>query len=329
MTKLMIPTLLMGLVLAACGRADEPEKVASMQAQIQTLEEDNKKLRAENDTLQEQRTDYDTRLRDVTGERDALTKKLRDLESAPAKAPEETNELKQRISALEAEIATLKEHAAAATTPEPTAETEPAETPAVDVEAVKQKMEELWPLVQAGDRKALGEMQDQLDGANKELRDTYIQQVKDWVKQEPNNKHARITLAAALSTRFQDLTDPMKMGALAGEMKQETEKALTIDPDYYEAQHFLCILRVNYPSFTQEFKEADKSLDRALELQAGMIWEDRFAEIYAAYGMWYRVQQKYDEAAAKVQAGLDLAPRHQGLLDEKQRIDDAIGTEEE
>lgn len=332
MTKLMIPTLLAAMILAGCGRTDQPEKLASMQAQISTLEEDNKKLRAENETLSDQRTDYDTQLHDVTTERDDLARQLRALETEdkPEAAPDETADLKKRITELEAEIEALKEAAAAAKQPEETTEPETTDPePVIDVEAVTRKMEELWPLIKAGDRQALGDMQDQLNGANKELRDTYIQKVKDWVNEEPKNKHARVTLAAALATRFQDLKDPMKMGALAGEIKTETEEALEIDPDYYEAQHFLAILKVNYPSFTPEFKSADESLDRALELQADMTWEDRFADIYAAYGMWYRMQKKYDDAAAKVQAGLDLAPRYQGLLDEQQRIEEARNEEEE
>lgn len=329
MQKLMIPALMAVLVLAGCGRKEEPEKVASLQTQVTTLQTELERQTARNDTLMDQLREAEDRVGDLDAERIDLEKKLRELESADTPAPtaDETAPLKKRIGELEAEIAALKEKAAEVKEPDAT-EPEPAEAPEVDTAAVTRKMEELWPLVKAGDRKALGEMQGQLDGANKEIRDTYITKVRDWVKEEPNNKHARVTLASALATRFQDLTNPMDMGALAGEIKDETQKALEIDPEYYEAQHFLAILQVNYPSFTPEFKSANVALDKALELQSKLTWEDRFGDIYAAYGMWYRVKKEYDNAAAKVQAGLDLVPRHQGLLDEQQRIEDARAEEE-
>ena len=45
--------------------------------------------------------------------------------------------------------------------------------------------------------------------------------------------------------------------------------------------------------------------------------------MYAAYAEWYFKQDKLEEAAAKVQAGLDHAPRNQGLLDEQTKIENA------
>jgi outer membrane murein-binding lipoprotein Lpp len=325
MSKLMIPILAGALVLAGCGQKDDAQKVASLESQVSTLEAEIERQIARNETLQTQNTDYDTRLRDATAERDSLRIQLNRLESSEKDTAGDTDALKARIAELEAEVEALRQAAAATPDPETTPEPEPPVK--IDTEAVKRKMEELWPLLQAGDRNALGDMQDLLDGANKELRDTYITQVRDWVKDEPESKQARMVLAVALATRFQDLKDPMQMGALAGEIKDQTEAALKIDPDYYEARHFLAILKANYPSFTPEFKTANEALDKALELQAKMTWEDRFADIYAAYGMWYRMQKQYDDAAAKVQAGLDLAPRNQGLLDEMKRINNAQGGE--
>ena len=333
MRKLFIPTLLLGLPIAGCSRQAEPEKVASLQAQVQTLETENEKLQAENDTLHDQRTDYDTQVRELTNERDRLLGQVRDLEArdtrepAPVETTDETPTLKKRIAELEAEIETLKAEAS------PAAETETVEAPPeveVDPE-VKRQLADLLPLVKGEtSTDSLEKLVGTLERADEQTRIDYVEEMRNWVKNDPESKHAHLALALTLTARFQDLEgDIMKQAALAGEVAEETNKAIEIDPEFYEAVHFLGILQVNYPSFTPEFKEANKTLDRALEMQAEMTWEDDFAEIYAAYGMWYRVQKKYDDAAAKVQAGLDLAPRNQGLLDEQQRIEDARNAEEE
>ena len=326
MRELTVLMLMAGLLIAGCGREEEPPKVEPLHAHVTSLETELERQSSRNETLLDQLREQENLVQDLTTERNKLAQQVRELKDskAPESTVDDTEALKQRITALEAELESLKQET---TDPEP--DTDPAEQPEIDTVTITRKMEELWPLVKAGDRQALGEMQSQLNGANKEIRDSYISELRDWVSNEPSSKHARYALAIGLATRFQDLTDPMQQGALAGEIQTETMKALEIDPEYYEAQHFLAILRVNYPSFTPEFKDADESLDKALELQSKLTWEDRFAEIYAAYGKWYRVQKMYDEANAKVQAGLDLAPRHQALLDEQQRIEDASSTEEE
>ena len=64
-------------------------------------------------------------------------------------------------------------------------------------------------------------------------------------------------------------------------------------------------------------------LAHLLATAPGPGWEDRFADMYAAYAEWYFKQDKLEEAAAKVQAGLDHAPRNQGLLDEQTKIENA------
>jgi hypothetical protein len=86
---------------------------------------------------------------------------------------------------------------------------------------------------------------------------------------------------------------------------------------------FLALMKVEYPTFSPEFKGANQDLERALKLQAKMTWEDDFADIYVGYSTWYRKQGKLDEAAARCQAGLDKAPRHEGLLAEKKKVEDA------
>jgi tetratricopeptide (TPR) repeat protein len=115
----------------------------------------------------------------------------------------------------------------------------------------------------------------------------------------------------------------IEQGILAGNIMKEAKKANLIDPDFYDAVAFVGVFKANYPQGFPEFDEAYKDLDKALELQAKMTWEDRFCDIYIAYTKWYFNQKKYDEALAKAQAGLDKDARNQDLIDWKKKIEDA------
>ncbi len=328
MKRILLCLACAALLAAGCGQNRDAE-VAALKSENQTTRTELERQQARVETLQDQLTQLDTDLRDARGEADALKLKLSKAEKPDNSA--ELQRLQSRITELEAEIERLKSTPVESPSIEPAppeVRTEP--EPKADPQA-KQRLDELLPLVKTGtDQAALNEALGLIEKADKPTRDEFIAQLRQWTKDEPGNKHARLALALALTSRFQDLRgDMMKQGALAAEVKKETDKALAIDPDYYEAVHFLAILKANYPSFTPEFKDAPASLDKALELQANMTWEDRFAEIYTAYAMWYRVQKKYDEAAAKVQAGLDHAPRNQGLIDEQQAIEKARNSAEE
>ena len=331
MKKTLIAMATCAALLAGCSSGKKDEQIATLQGQVKTLEASVKQSNQRNDTLQEQVTDLDGKLRDAQGEADDLRVKL---ERANKESdPEQVALLQKRIGELQLEIDRLKAAPPVTESPKETTEpTKPEETPAgptPDPE-VKQKLQDLLPLVKGEtDMTSLREAVGLINTADKQTRDEFIASIQQWVKDEPENKHARMALARVLTTRFQDIKNPLQQGALATDIKKETEKALEIDPDYYEAQHFLAILKVNYPTFLPEFTGADKDLDKALDMQAKMTWEDRFADIYAAYGLWYRKQNKLDEAAAKVQAGLDHAPRNQGLLDEQKAIEDARNAESE
>ncbi|MCB9895069.1 MAG: hypothetical protein H6839_11515 [Planctomycetes bacterium] len=324
MKKTIIAAAACVALLAGCS-AEKDEKIASLQGQVKSLEANVQHTNARNETLQDQVTELDGKLHDAETEADELRLKLQ--KASKDDNSEEVARLNKRIGELQSEIDRLKA-APVASEPEKdsTDPAEPTKTP-VDPQPdpeLQRKLEDLLPLVKGETgSESLRKLQTLLYSADKATRDDYIAKVRKWVEDEPQNKQARMALASVLTTRFQDLKNPMDQGALATQIKKETETALEIDPEYYEAQHFLAILKVNYPTFMPEFTGADKDLDKALELQAKMTWEDRFADIYSAYGMWYRKQEKYDEAAAKVQAGLDHAPRNQGLLDEQQAIEDA------
>jgi hypothetical protein len=234
----------------------------------------------------------------------------------------ELQRLRQRVSELDGENRRLEGEIAAANTPEKPVE-KPAPKPA-DPEAIKQA-EDLLGRVKAnpGNGDTVEELANALHKADAPTREKAANELKAIVAADPKNKEARLALASVMATRFRDLRNPMDQGKLAGDIKTELDKALEIDPAYYDAQHFMAIMKVNYPPFTDEFKTANKDLDRALELQASLPWEDEFGDIYAAYSGWYRAQGMLDEAAAKVQAGLDKAPRHEGLLAEKKKVDEA------
>lgn len=325
-----------GLAVAACGQNTEHEReIASLKAEHAALQQTADNLADENDQLQSRLRRRETEVREVRVELEGLKQRMSHAESEPEKpeAPrpeidtELVDELRAKIADLEAEIEELKQRAETPDNDEGEEVDLPVKT--LDPAVVERKVNELMPLVRAGDGNAMGELTDTLNRADKASRDDAIQRLRDWASDEPDNKHARLALAMVLTTRFRDLANPMEQGALASEVKTEIEKATEIDPDYYEARHFLAILKVNYPPFTPEFKEADKDLDKALELQQAMTWEDHFAEIYASYSMWHRMQNQLDEAAGWVQKGLDRAPRNQGLLDERARVEEARDAQEE
>jgi tetratricopeptide (TPR) repeat protein len=302
-------------MLAACSREAPPPVPASASLDANSVE-----LNARVETLQDQLARYDSDLKDAQAEVVSLNRQLQ--AANDTKALDQAN---ARITELEAEVVKLKAELKAAEpapTPEPVEpKTEPAQPAPASAED-KQRLADLLPQVKEGtEAGVVSEYVELLSRVDKATRDDAIKVMQQWVKDEPENKQARLTLAMVLTTRFADFArEPMKQGALAGDIKTELDTALKIDPDYYDAVHFLAIMKVNYPSFTPEFKDAPTTLQRALELQKNLPWQERFAEIYAAWGMWHRVQGQLEDAAARVKQGLDQWPTDQGLLDEQARI---------
>ncbi|MBK9973789.1 MAG: hypothetical protein IPP14_03345 [Planctomycetes bacterium] len=235
-------------------------------------------------------------------------------------------EQEQRVKDLETQLAVAK----AAQPTKPAEVEKPADAAKADpatVEEATRRIDELLPLVKsdAGTARQREEMVNLMFKADKATRDRVIDDIQKWVKEEPGNKHAHLSLANALVSRFADIKreDFMGQATLAGKVTDAANKALEIDPDFYDAVAYLALMKVNYPPFTPEFKGANKDLDRALDLQAKQSWVDEFADVYVGYSTWFRKQGKLDDAAAKVQAGLDKAPRNEGLLAEKKIVDDA------
>lgn len=328
MKKILVCTLACGALLAGCGQKPD-DRVATLEGEVKSLTVELEQQQARNETLQDQVTKLDGDLRDSRGNADDLALKISKLSSKNKELADEVDALNTKLESAPTTTPAPEEPPVTEPTVENPEDT-PEATPDVPDPKVKQRLSELWPLVKTGtDREALNEALRLANGADKETRDDFITKMQTWVKDEPNNKYARLAFAQALTTRFQDLEGKfMKQGELAGQVKSETDKALETDPDYYDAVHFLAILKVNYPAFTPEFKEANGDLDKALELQKTLTWEDHFADIYTAYAQWHRKQGQLDAASTKVQAGLDHAPRNQGLLDEQKRIEDAANETE-
>ncbi len=316
--KLALSLVLPAALLVGCNRTDthSEARLNTMASELADMHEHNLDLTGEMVKLKDEVALL--RARNATLQADNERQPALDTSQVNAMQAEITA-LTTRVSALEKQIAS---QASAGTSKPEIAEPTPAEdTPKPDAAAADRQYETLWPLVKSGDKKAMNELSELANGSSKEFRDRVIKQARDWVKDEPENKQARLTLASLLVSRFQDLrSEPMKQGALAGEIVTEIDKALTIDPDYYEARHFLAIMKANYPTFAPEFKTANIDLDKALEMQAQMPWEDIFCEIYAAYSMWFRKQGKLDEALAKVNAGLEKSSQDAGLLAEKEAV---------
>ncbi|MBP9892331.1 MAG: hypothetical protein KBG84_10555 [Planctomycetes bacterium] len=193
------------------------------------------------------------------------------------------------------------------------------------IEEAKVKLAEKLPgfYANVGDtaaRKAFMELMWEVDA---KTRKEVVDKLKAMVAENPEDKTLRLTLAEALMSQWRDVKPGIEQGIWANNVLKESKKAAQIDPDYYDAVAFMATFKSNYPEGFPEFAEAPKDLDKALELQSKMAWEDRFGEIYVAYAQWYFKQQKYDEAMAKVQAGLDKDARNQELIDLKKKIEEA------
>jgi tetratricopeptide (TPR) repeat protein len=319
----MILIALPVLLLAGCG---DDSRTSALEKQLQASDQRLSKIERDNELLHNDVAALRRDLSDANTERDRLHAQM---EGLPAGDSVALAELEKRIMALEARKDAgvvpaaeqpKPEAADAADAPPPAAEPRP------ETVQLLRRIDELLPIIKAGtgSGRELEELIEPAWEAEKSYRDTLIEKMREWVKAEPENGKARLGLAAALTTRFRDVSsDMMKQAELGAEVKKEVDKALEINPEAYDAWHFLATYNVWYPTFTTEFQEANKVLDKCLALQSQMAWEERFCEIYASYGMWYRKQNKLDDALAKVNEGLEKSAQDKGLLAEKVAIEKA------
>lgn len=313
--KWMMPVLLaLALLQSGCSRDDE--RVQRLQDQ---LSEATSAANALEDRLLEGgelEASLRTQLETARREADELRARLAEL---PTEAADETEPLRREIAELKARIAELEQAPAPEAEPEPTPAAPAAEAPNAEHLA---RLDELMPAVKtsAGGTE-LDEMWELASRGNKALRDEIIRRVREWSSAEPDSARARVALATALTTRFADLDGQfMQQGQLAGEVKKELETALEIDPGYYDAVHFMAIMKANYPPFADEFKTAGVDLDKAIKMQESLPWEERFCDVYTIYSQWLRKQGKLAEAEAKTAAGLQKSPANEGLLAEQAAI---------
>ena len=239
-------------------------------------------------------------------------------------------EIKAALDALRKELASTK---AASDKPvgekpveaaQPDKPVDPADAKA-KLEETKRKLSELLPSFYANlsdydTRRKVSQLLWQVDATT---RKEVVTKLKSMVAEDPENKTLRMALAEAMTMTFGDVKEGLEQGILAANVLKEVNKAKEIDPDFYDAVHFTGIFKAEYPPGFPEFDEARKDLDKALEMQAKMTWETRFGEVYEAYGKWYLVQKKYEEALAITQAGLDKDARNEDLIALKKRIEGA------
>jgi tetratricopeptide (TPR) repeat protein len=311
------------LLLAGCG---DDSRTSALEKQLQASDQRLSKIERDNETLHNDVAALRRDLSDANTERDRLRAQM---EGLPAGDSVALAELEKRIAALEAhkdaDVVPATEQ------PKPEAADAPDAPPAAaeprpETAQLLRRIDELLPIIKssAGSGSELNELVEPAWRAERSYRDALIEKVRQWVKDDPERSRARLALATVLTTRFRDLErDVMKQAELGSEVQKEVNKALEIDPESYDVWHFLATSNVYYPTFTTEFQEANKALDKALTMQAGMAWEERFCEIYASYGMWYRKQNKLDDALAKVNEGLEKSAQDKGLLAEKAAIEKA------
>jgi len=316
------------LLIAGCKDANTEAELAATKARLASTEKDAMDARADSATAQGELAALRSQVSDLKSRLETAQKPAQPAPVAPAAPDPQVAELKGKIASLEQKIADLEaekaKQPAVEVKPEPEKPAQP--DPAALAENIK-RIDSLLPLVKsdASTGKQRDELLELLFKSDKATRERVVADIEAWVKAEPENKHARMALANVLVSRFADLKrdDFMGQATLAGKITTEAEKSLELDPEFYEAVAFLALMKVEYPVFTPEFKAAYKDFDRAIELQAKLTWEDRFADIYVGYSQWYRKQGKLDEAATKCQAGLDKAPRNDALIAEKAKIEEA------
>lgn len=319
--KYLLVMCMPALWLCGCGAQDDSKVVAlekrvvAMEARAEEEKGEREKLATENQNLRKtlegwKRDAAPAAQAGVT--REELKKEIEDViaalrkELAPAKPAETTS----------AEGVTGKA--------EPPREKTDAEK-AKAIEEARARLAEKLPgfYANVGDtaaRKAFMELMWEVDA---KTRKEVVDKLKAMVAENPEDKTLRLALSEALMSQFRDVKPGIEQGIWANNVLKESKKATLIDPDYYDAVAFMATFKANYPEGFPEFNEAPKDLDKALELQSKMTWEDRFGDIYVAYAQWYFKQQKYDEATAKVQAGLDKDARNQELIDLKKKIEEA------
>ncbi|KAA0207897.1 hypothetical protein EDM80_15630 [bacterium] len=322
MKRLLMVTVA-ALSLGGCGQSDArvgaletklaaaDARLAELETQGQTQAQGLKAAQAELAALKQGQDKLDRKLSDLPP---PLT--LAEVQAAVAAA------LDKRES-TQPEPAKPPEKAA----PEAGAEAKPA-LPAdakAKAEEARRKLADLLPGYYAnlGDPQTRQKVNDLLWEADAETRKEVVAKLKALVADEPDNKHLRMALAEAMTSTFRDVKQGLEQGILASNIMKEAKKAQSIDPDYYDAVHFVAVFKANYPPGFPEFEGAKADLDKALSMQAKMTWEARFTEIYEAYGKWYLVQKKYDDALAITQAGLDKDARAENLIALKQRIEEA------
>lgn len=320
MKRLLMVTVA-ALSLGGCGQSDArvgaletklaaaDARLAELETQGQTQAQGLKAAQAELAALKQGQDKLDRKLSDLPP---PLT--LAEVQAAVAAALD-------KRETTQPEPAKPPEKAA----PEAGAEAKPALPADAKAEEARRKLADLLPGYYAnlGDPQTRQKVNDLLWEADAETRKEVVAKLKALVADEPENKHLRMALAEAMTSTFRDVKQGLEQGILASNIMKEAKKAQSIDPDYYDAVHFVAVFKANYPPGFPEFEGAKADLDKALSMQAKMTWEARFTEIYEAYGKWYLVQKKYDDALAITQAGLDKDARAENLIALKQRIEEA------
>ena len=318
--KYLIAMCLPALWLCGCGAQDDA-KVSSLEKRVVAAE-------ARADEQEAARKNLEVEQANLRKTLDGIKR-----ESAPTQAGITREELKKELedamAALRKELAQAKPgettSAGGATSKvEPPKEKTEAEK-AKAIEEAKTKLAEKLQgfYANVGDTAARKAFMELLWEVDAKTRKEVVDKLKAMVAENPEDKTLRLALAEAIMSQFRDVKPGIEQGIWASNVLRESKKAAQIDPDYYDAVAFMATFKANYPEGFPEFAEAPKDLDKALELQSKMTWEDRFGEIYVAYAQWYFKQQKYDEALAKVQAGLDKDARNQELMDLKKKIEEA------
>lgn len=129
-----------------------------------------------------------------------------------------------------------------------------------------------------------------------------IDALKQATQAEPENVTYYLYLAKAYNFRLKEVTNFMKKGALANQMKRAYQKAVKADPQSIKARYALGMYYVNAPAI------AGGSLTKAREQAEEVIKLDKYAG-YIMLATLHKKNKKYKQAAQVYHACLPLTDK--------------------
>jgi tetratricopeptide (TPR) repeat protein len=148
----------------------------------------------------------------------------------------------------------------------------------------------------------------------KGLVDQAIAKLKERAEADPNNPDLQVDLAAGYLQKLFSAKNPMEQGGWAMKMDTCYDKALTVDPQHWDARFSKAVSYSFWPAITGKPQESVKQFEMLVEQQEkSAVKKPQYAETYVLLGNLYKQQGKLEEAKAAYEKGLTQFPDHESL----------------